>query len=437
MLQDSESPTRRACKRRYSAWTLYARAFAGNRADADDIVRRAVNRSLQLAADLGSERQAHERVLAAIRTEALELIERRRCAAPLRVAGAPNASGGARAGAAPPPASGQRSVLEMLTRGDSTTDPRHAAEVASEMLKELPRAQRRAIEMLLLRRPSVPLQDVARKRRMEIDSVSEEIEEGLDLLAAALHAGTPRRYEGGHPDLKALTSYVDGALTGDEARAIVGHCGACTGCGDRLGTMMLLRSKAAKAALAPRIPRGVRAAAVVVALAAGLVGGVVLARALAPNPWAEHATADTVPRWFHDFLYGSRDSVSNRDLELARALDLLVRGELTEAIARLEPLALEPAREPEAAAYLGIAMYLNGDVSTRTVDFLETGTASTRAGRISDWYLCNALLARGDAEGARRRLRGLAFVGDWVGRQAKLLLDQLAPADRAEPVIIG
>ena len=45
------------------------------------------------------------------------------------------------------------------------------------MLRELPRPQRRAIEMLLLRRPSVPLQDVARKRRMELDSVSEEIEE--------------------------------------------------------------------------------------------------------------------------------------------------------------------------------------------------------------------------------------------------------------------
>ena len=80
MLQDSETPIRRACKRRYSAWTLYARAFAGSRTDADDIVRRAVNRTLRFSDDLASERQAHERVLGAIRSEALELLQRRRAA---------------------------------------------------------------------------------------------------------------------------------------------------------------------------------------------------------------------------------------------------------------------------------------------------------------------------------------------------------------------
>lgn len=41
MLQGSTTLIRRVCKRRYSAWTLYARAFAGSSADADDIVRRA------------------------------------------------------------------------------------------------------------------------------------------------------------------------------------------------------------------------------------------------------------------------------------------------------------------------------------------------------------------------------------------------------------
>jgi len=85
-------------------------------------------------------------------------------------------------------------------------------------------------------------------------------------------------------------------------------------------------------------------------------------------------------------------------------------------------------------------MYLTGDNSGRTVDLLETGTASARAGRISDWYLANVLLSRGDIDAARRRLRGLAFVGDWVGRQSQSLLDQLASAPAAEPanpVIIG
>ncbi len=437
MLRDSESSIRRACQRRYSAWTLYARAFAGNRADADDIVRQAVNRTLKLSDDLGSERQAHERVLAAIRTEALQLLERRRSPRVAGLSDEDERGGGDATDVGRAAVSAQPSVLEMLTATNSKTDPRHVAEVASEMLQELPRKQRRAIEMLLLRRPSVSLHDVARKRHMEIESVSEEIEEGLDLVAAALHAVAPRRYAGGHPDLKTLTGYVDGALTGDEARAIVEHGTECSECGDRLGTMMLLRARAAKATLAPRVPRGVRAAALVVTLAAGLVGGAFLAQAMAPNPWAEHATVDTVPRWFHDFLYGYRENSSTRDRDLIAGLDLLVRGELAEAIALLEPLAQEPAGEPEAAAYLGIAMYLSGDVSGRTVDFLASGTASTRAGRISDWYLANAHLARGNIDAARRRLRGLAFVGDWVGRQSQSLLDRLARAEPANQVIIG
>ena len=424
MLQDSETPIRRACKRRYSAWTLYARAFAGNRTDADDIVCRAVNRTLRFSDDLGSERQAHDRVLGAIRSEALELLQRR------RHAGGPTED-------EPTGAGDQPSVFRLLTDQRSKTDPRHASEVASQMLQELPRPQRRAIEMLLLRRPSVSLQDVARKRRMELDSVIEEIEAGLDLLAASLHVIPEPCYEGGHPDLKTLTAYVDAALSGDEARAVAGHCRECSGCGDRLGTMMLLRSGAAKAALAPRISRGTRAAALVLTLAAGLAGGVVLARALAPNPWAEHATADTVPRWFHDFLYGYRADINGRDVTLAEGLDLLVRGDYEEAIGKLEPLTQQPRAVPEASGYLGIARYLTGDTSSGTVELLEAGIASVRAGRISDWYLANILLARGDIGRARRRLTGLAFVGDWVGRQSQALLDALDRADRPDPAIVG
>ncbi|MGD8331036.1 MAG: hypothetical protein PVJ49_16520, partial [Acidobacteriota bacterium] len=269
MLQNPESPIRRASKRRFSAWTLYARAFTGNRADADDVVRRAVSRIQRLSDDLGSEREAHERVLGAIRSEALELLARRR-------------AGGESTGARGSAASG--TVLDMLTDERSATDPRHAAEVAAQMMRELPRAQRRALQMLLLRRPALTLQDLARRRRVDLDDVAAEVEDGLDALAASLHAVPQQRYEGGHPDLKTLAAYVDGALSGDEARAVVGHCGECSACGDRLGTMVLLRSGAAKAALAPLVPRGMRAAALVVTLAAGLVGGFFLARALAPNP---------------------------------------------------------------------------------------------------------------------------------------------------------
>ena len=114
-----------------------------------------------------------------------------------------------------------------------------------------------------------------------------------------------------------------------------------------------------------------------------------------------------------------------------------MRGQFDEAIATLEPLTETPGSESEASAYLGIARYLTGDVSSRTVELLETGTTSTRAGRIADWYLANAHLSRGEIREARDRLRGLAFVGDWVGRQSQELLDRLEAAERPAPVVVG
>jgi tetratricopeptide (TPR) repeat protein len=308
-------------------------------------------------------------------------------------------------------------------------DFRHAGDIAAEMVRELPAAQRRGLEMLLLRRPPLQLSDLARRRRLEAEQLHDEVAEGLDQVAASIRVAGRRRSGGAHPGLKALAGYVDGALSGDEARAVIGHCRSCGACGDRLGTMMLLRTRTAKSAVAPRLTRGARLAALALALATGLAGGFLLARALAPNPWAQFATPETVPRWYHDFLYGYRQPGPG-DLALAEGLDLLVEGRYAEAIARLEPLASRGPDAPEASAYLGIAHYLSGDVSRATIDLLAAGSASSRAGRISDWYLANALLRRGEIDASRARLRALAYVGDWVGRQAEALLDRLDGGER-------
>jgi len=418
VLREPESPIRRACRRRYPAWTLYARAFAGSRTGADDLVRRAVGRVLRSAGDIDNEPEAHERVLGAIRSEALALLRRRPPARPLADPATP------RSGAESEP-----SVLRLLTEEGDPMDFRHAGDIAVEMVRELPAAQRRGLEMLLLRRPPLLLYDLARQRRLEAEQLHDEVAEGLDQVAASIRVAGPRRSGGGHPDLKALTGYVDGALSGDEARAVIGHCRACGACGDRLGTMMLLRTRTAKATVVPRLSRGARLAALVLTLAIGIAGGFLLARALTPNPWAEFATPETVPRWYHDFLYGYRQRPTGEGA-VAEGLELLVEGRYGEAIASLEPLVGRGSAGPEASAYLGIAHYLSDDVSTRTVDLLAVGTTSSRAGRISDWYLANALLRRGEIGEARGRLRRLAYVGDWVGRQAQALLDRLEGGER-------
>jgi tetratricopeptide (TPR) repeat protein len=418
VLWEPENPIRRACRRRYAAWILYARAFAGSRTGADHLVCRAVGRALHTAGDVGSESEAHERVLATIRSEALALLRRRPPARPVSDPGTPWIG-----------AESEPSVLRLLTEEADRMDFRHAGDIAAEMVRELPAAQRRSLEMLLLRRPPLQLSELARRRRLEAEQLHDEVAEGLDQVAASIRVARRRRSGGAHPDLKALAGYVDGALSGDEARAVIGHCRACGACGDRLGTMILLRTRAAKATLAPRLSRGTRVAALALTLALGFAGGFVLAQALAPNPWAELATPDTVPRWYHDFLYGYRQQVPG-DRALAEGLDLLVKGRYAEAIARLEPLAGRGPNAPEASAYLGIAHYLSDDVSRATIDLLVAGATSSRAGRISDWYLANAFLRRGEIEKARARLRALAYVGDWVGRQAQELLARLDGGER-------
>lgn len=186
---------------------------------------------------------------------------------------------------------------------------------------------------------------------------------------------------------------------------------------------MLLRSRVTERVRTPRVPRSWKVGGLVLALAGLVLLGAVTVPRLLPNPWADHATRETVPRWYHDFFYGSRRSLDDR--LVARGLDLLVQGRYGAALQMLEPLHDERPRDAEVAAYLGIARYLLGDASGDTVDLLDRGTGSGRAGRLAGWYLANARLARGEIVQARRQLEALAWIGDWVGREARALLDRL------------
>ena len=152
---------------------------------------------------------------------------------------------------------------------------------------------------------------------------------------------------------------------------------------------------------------------------------------LSTNPWAEHATRDNVPGWFHDFFYGERRDARGTESATARGLELLVQGELEQAIETLEPLMEDPESNSEARAYLGIARYLTGDTSRSTVRLLDDGVDSHRAGRLSRWYLASVLLTRRDIDGARVHLKALTSTGDWFGRAATALLEALDAASRS------
>ena len=400
-MSDARSDIERACQRRYAAWTLYARAFSGSRLEAESIVRRAVARTSHASEAPSSEADAHRRVLRSIRSSALSSIRPDTHSAP--------------------------SVLDRLHG-----DPRSTSTLTLDKLRDLSRWQRRAIELVFLRRPPLPLDEAARKLRTSRAAVVRALTRALRALAFALRRDPePSTNANEHPSLEDLIIYVSGALSGDEARAVAAHGRACTPCGDRLGIMILLKASAAESARLPLLSPSHRRAGLSVFAATGLIAMFAVADAFWSNPWAEHATRENVPGWFHDFFYGERRDAQGTQSATARGLELLVQGELEQAIETLEPLVEEAESKPEARAYLGIARYLTGDTSRSTVRLLEDGVDSQRAGRLSRWYLASVLLTRRDIDGARVHLKALTSTGDWFGCAATALLEKLDEASGA------
>ncbi|HSF17249.1 MAG TPA: hypothetical protein VLK65_17000 [Vicinamibacteria bacterium] len=410
MIEMTVTPVEQATRRWFPAWTLYARAFSGNRVDADDLVRRAVGGLARRSSEISTEAAVHAGVLQSIRTSVLGR---------MRPHGA---------GLSP-------SVLELLCGDRDDEEIAIAAGTALRRVRHLPREPRRLIERVLLRRPPQSVCRVAASEGRDTGSIVATLESGLRNVAAGVRPGSNVRVANSppddcHPFFPELSAYVEGSLSGDEARSVAAHACVCSLCGDRLGTMILLKAAATENFRLPRVPRPYRRAAAGVLLASLFaVLGLIVPRFM-PNPWKEHAVRETVPRWFQHFYYRFGDAPSGN--EVARGLALLVDGRFEEAIDCLEPLVEDPGSDSEAATYLGIARYLSGDSSRRTVGLLEAGTRSIRAGRLSRWYLASVLLSRGDLRGAMLHLDALASTRDWFGRAAEALLEKLRNAQRLE-----
>jgi hypothetical protein len=396
-----------ACRRRFPAWTLYARALSGNRAHADYFVEKALAGARKRSAASDTEAQVHALVLSSIRSHALRPTE------------LPSTTPAAK-----------RSILGLLHE-PGPGELERAKREAAKRFSALPRAWRESIDRVLLRRPSWTLEKLAAHDVVAPRDVAADIENGIRAVAASLlPVGSDLRESPGggerHSALETLLAYVHGALTADEAHEVVSHGRACVACGNRLGTMMLLRAASVEGLRVPLLPRAHRRAARALLVVLSLGAGLFLLREAWPNPWKEHASHETVPRWFYEFLYRSQDP--RRQSDIARGLSLLVEGKYEEAIATLEPLSQGSSPDTDATTYLGIARYLSGDTSRRTVRLLESGTSSPTVGRLARWYLASVLLSRGDLEGARSHLRALEELRDWFGRAAEALLEKIEEA---------
>ncbi|HXV59746.1 MAG TPA: zf-HC2 domain-containing protein, partial [Vicinamibacteria bacterium] len=310
MSERAVTPVEQASRRWFPAWTLYARAFSGNRVDADDYVRRAVSGLARRSSEISTEAAVHARVLHSIRTSVLGSMRPRG------------------AGLAP-------SVLELLSRDRDDEEIATAAGTALRRVRHLPREPRRLIERVLLRRPPQSVARVAASEGRDTGSIVAMLESGLRNVAAGVRPGSNVRVaksppDDSHPSFPELSAYVEGSLSGDEARSVAAHACACSPCGDRLGTMILLKAASTEKFRLPLVPRSYRRAAAGALLASLLAVLGLIAPRFMPNPWKEHAVRETVPRWFQQFYYRPGDALSGN--EVARGLALLVDGRYREAV---------------------------------------------------------------------------------------------------------
>lgn len=263
----------------------------------------------------------------------------------------------------------------------------------------------------------------------------------------------------GHYTTLELVDYERGYLTGDEARDLFAHCQQCEECGGRLAAVLALRhANRRRVARIRRRKMLSLAAGVVLVVSLGFAGTALWGRfATADGPGTASVAApggeptiqgapelspelaelaalatDELPNpVFLRIRLGPLAADSDDwEVRVRAALMDLWEGRLDVAVPALENLHSVRQKDPEVAAYLGIALYLSGDRREDVADLLRSG-ASTHWDNLRDqtlWYLANHHLRNGDPALAAEILAEFSRYEHVTARAAHALMDKL-PAE--------
>jgi hypothetical protein len=236
---------------------------------------------------------------------------------------------------------------------------------------------------------------------------------------------------GGHYTLDELRAFATGSNQ-EGADALLEHCRACVDCGDSLAAMLLMAESADARRRRERDRRRLLLAAG--ALIVGALGMLLRSTDLVDAPRTDDllaglATEQPLPpaavRIHLGVLSpaGTDDSVAR--LQAAGAA--LARGQYDAAIPDLEELHDRDPSSGVVAAYLGIALYLTGDNSSRAEHLLTQGAQDQNRSiaTFTQWYLANLLLRSGQTDASVRVLETLAPSPTAPGRNAQKLLDEI------------
>ena len=172
--RESRLSIEKAWSRRFHRWRGYALSLTGNWTDAEEIVQEAVARTLSADPDLRTEADAHYYMLAAVRSSALQLFERRRR---IRLFGEEEE-----------PATWEMASdpLRIVLAEEETHKQQALTQKVLNALRELPLPQRQAVELLVLREPPMKLREVAELQDAPISTVHSRLQAALRALARDL-----------------------------------------------------------------------------------------------------------------------------------------------------------------------------------------------------------------------------------------------------------
>ncbi len=153
---------------RFHRWRGYALSLTGNVTDAEEVVQEAVSRTVRARPKFGSERDAHNYVLTAVRTAALQLFQQRRRLSPLDEL-------------APSKANEEISSdpLRMMLGEERTRNRRHLVELALRLVGDLEPVHREVLELLVLGDPPLKLREVAAIQGAPISTVHSRLQAAL------------------------------------------------------------------------------------------------------------------------------------------------------------------------------------------------------------------------------------------------------------------
>lgn len=251
-----------------------------------------------------------------------------------------------------------------------------------------------------------------------------------------------------HPTTEALLAYPMGELEPETARSVFEHCNSCPECGAELAMIITLRATvvASERPDARTWPWLAVAASVLLLIAIGVAVANLGVGFLPMRPWtstvgdeppgpgpgaevaprqadyASLATRETLPQAHVDFRYGLATPAAANQRLIRQGVQAIVDERFDDAERILRRLHEERPSDAEISVHLGVAMYLQGDLSDVTETLLRDAPPTASLGRTGHWYLGNLLLARGDVQRARSVLESLVGADDRWGRRAQELL---------------